>query len=107
MDDMKPNFCDYSLGDLREAWLSIDDYAFPDRAIEIYQRLKKAESETAEKHVLDNAPSWFTSVLRMFIRPPRFYETTFSDVLLEKRNAEMKEERVVKLILEKASEDNL
>jgi hypothetical protein len=40
------DFTNYSLKELREAWLSIDDYAYPDRAIEIYLRLKRKESDT-------------------------------------------------------------
>ena len=101
---MKINFSSYSLKELREAWISIDDYEYPDRAIEIYLRLKEVESETEEEHFLDNAPNWVITLLRIFFRPPKFYETTFSDVLLEQSNAEMKEQRVKKLIVK--MEDN-
>ncbi len=94
MDNMEIDFSTYSLKELREAWISIDDYVYPDRAIEIYLRLKKVESETEEVHFLDNAPNWLIRLLRVFFRPPKFYETTFSDVLLEESNTEMKEERI-------------
>jgi hypothetical protein len=92
------DFTNYSLKELREAWLSIDDYAYPDRAIEIYLRLKRKESEPTDEHLFDKAPSWAIGLLRFFFRPPKFYETTFSDVLLEESNAEMKELRIKKLI---------
>lgn len=103
MDDIRIDFSTYSLKELREAWISIDDYAYPDRAIEIYLRLKEIESKP-EEHFLDKAPNWVITLLRILFRPPAFYETTFSDVLLEQSNAEMKEERVKKLIVNR--EDN-
>ncbi|MEP1385084.1 MAG: hypothetical protein ABJK64_14985 [Paraglaciecola sp.] len=104
MDNMEIDFSTYSLKELREAWISIDDYVYPDRAIEIYLLLKKVESETEDVHFLGNAPNWVVTLLRIFFRPPKLYETTFSDVLLEESNAEMKEQRVKELILK--MEDN-
>jgi hypothetical protein len=101
---MEIDFSTYSLKELREAWISIDDYVYPDRAIEIYLRLKQAESETEAVNFFDNTPDWFIRLLQIFFRPPKFYETTFSDVLLEESNAEMKEERIKKLIMK--MEDN-
>lgn len=97
-DYMEINFSNYSLNELREAWLSIDDYTYPDRAVEIYLRLNKMESETVQENFLDSAPNWVIRLMRFFYRPPSFHETTFDDVLLEESNAKMKEKRVKKLI---------
>ena len=99
-----PNYDDYSLKELREAWLYVDDSSHPERAVEIYQRLKSIESSNVkEENPLDSLPDWVVSVISFFYRPPKFYETTFSDVLLEESNADMKEERVKKLIATRAS----
>lgn len=97
------DFSTYSLKELREAWLTIDDYLYPDRAIEIYLRLKQMESEVEEVNPLDKAPNWFIDILSFFYRPPKFYETTFNDELLEQSNADMKEERIKILISERRS----
>lgn len=47
---MSIDFSKYSIKELHEAWISIDDHAYPDRAIEIYQLLK-AHGEEAHIEV--------------------------------------------------------
>lgn len=104
MNNSVPDYANYSLKELREAWLRIDDTNHPERAIEVYQRIKALEaSNVKEENLLDSLPEWVISILRFLYRPPRFYETSFSDVLTEEHNAEMKEERIKKRIAETAS----
>ena len=37
---MEVDYLNYSLQELHEAWMTIDDYAYPERAITVYQLLK-------------------------------------------------------------------
>lgn len=34
---MEINYLNYSLQELREAWITVDDYTYPERAIEVYK----------------------------------------------------------------------
>ncbi|QTL34394.1 hypothetical protein [Pseudoalteromonas viridis] len=96
------DYSTYSLSELKEAWLSVDDYAYPERAIEIYTRIKNLEPEddkgTAEGGA-EEATHWFEDLLSFIFKPRNnFPDTTFSDELLEQSNAEMKEQRVLAMI---------
>ncbi len=90
------DYSTYSLSELEEAWLSVDDYAYPERAIEIYTRLKSMEKE--EEGDDAQSPNEFVNLLSRFFQPHTFADTTFSDELLEQSNAEMKEIRVKAMI---------
>ncbi|MCO7190363.1 MULTISPECIES: hypothetical protein [unclassified Pseudoalteromonas] len=96
------DYSTYSLSELKEAWLSVDEDAYPERAIELYTHIKSLEpeddKETAEGEV-EEATHWLEDLLCFLFKPrSNFVDTTFSDELLEQSNAEMKEQRVLAMI---------
>ncbi|KTF17467.1 hypothetical protein [Pseudoalteromonas sp. H103] len=102
---MDIDYLNYSLQELREAWMTIDDYTYPERAIKVYQLLKSAEAKASEDNYSNASSTWVVSVLRNFSRP-RLYDPSFSDILLEESSATMKEQRVINLIAERKSIDH-
>jgi hypothetical protein len=102
---MEVDYLNYSLQELHEAWMTIDDYAYPERAIKVYQLLKNAEAKATEDNSSNASSTWVVSVLRNFSRP-RLYNPSFSDILLEESSARMKEQRVIKLIAKRESIDH-
>ncbi|WP_125719143.1 hypothetical protein [Pseudoalteromonas rubra] len=96
------DYSTYSLSELKEAWLSVDDYAYPERAIELYTRIKSLEPEDdkeAAESGTEEVTHWLKDLLCfLFKTRTSFIETTFCDELLEHSNAEMKEQRVLAMI---------
>ena len=66
---MEVDYLNYSLQELHEAWMTIDDYAYPERAIRVYQLLKNAEAKATEDNSSNASSTWVVSVLRNFSRP--------------------------------------
>ncbi|TMO78860.1 hypothetical protein CWC16_14750 [Pseudoalteromonas sp. S3776] len=102
---MEINYLNYSLQELREAWIAVDDYTYPERAIEVYKLLKNLEIKASENY-RDTSSTWVVSMLRNFNKP-KILDPTFSDVLLEESSAMMKEKRVIKLIAERENIDHI
>ncbi|MDC9527843.1 hypothetical protein PSH54_20415 [Pseudoalteromonas sp. Angola-30] len=93
---MSIDFSIYTINELQEAWASIDDEAYPDRAIELYQRLKLAgqplyDDQEGELGVL-------RSIFQIFSGVSSGVGSFGSDIELENTLCRMKEERVRKLI---------
>ncbi|ASM50865.1 hypothetical protein PESP_a2982 [Pseudoalteromonas espejiana DSM 9414] len=105
-DIIEINYLNYSLQELREAWITVDDYTYPERAIEVYKLLKKSEIKASEENHCDTSSTWVLSMLRNFNKPKKL-DPTFSDVLLEESSATMKEQRVIKLIAERENIDHM
>ena len=103
---MEINYLNYSLQELREAWIAVDDYTYPERAIEVYKLLKNLEIKASEENYCDTSSAWVVSMLRNFNKP-KIFDPAFSDVLLEESSAMMKEKRVIKLIAERENIDHM
>lgn len=95
---MSVDLSDYSLKELNEAWISIDDHAYPDRAIEIY-KLLKASGEAAfyEEPELEHG-GFLSKVLNYIFSPTMHGCLIAADIELENDLARMKEQRVLALI---------
>lgn len=92
------DFTKYSVKELKEAWISIDDHAYPDRAIEIYQLLK-ANGEAAFYEEPELEQEGFLSTVLHYVFSPRISGGLIAaDVELENDLARMKEQRVLALI---------
>lgn len=91
---MSIDFSKYSIKELHEAWISIDDHAYPDRAIEIYQLLK-AHGEEAHIEVGD---STLDEIAHHFFGLNISGGVFGAEVVLENDLARMKEQRVLSLI---------
>ncbi len=92
---MSIDFSKYTVKELHEAWISIDDYAYPERAIEIYQRLK-AHGEQVHDDSYEKGNS-LEETLR-FVTTTLLFEPITSDMQLDNDLARMKEQRVLELI---------
>ncbi|MEO2278857.1 hypothetical protein [Pseudoalteromonas pernae] len=92
---MSIDFSKYTVKELHEAWISIDDYAYPERAIEIYKRLK-AHGEEAYDDSYEGGN--FLEEARRFITTTILFDPITSDMQLDNDLARMKEQRVLELI---------
>lgn len=93
---MSIDFTKYSIEELHEAWISIDDHAFPERAIEIYQLLK-ANGQDAHIEEPDYESVW-GEIIHSFFRLRISGGSIAADVELENDLARMKEQRVLTLL---------
>lgn len=93
---MSIDFSKYSIKELHEAWISIDDHSYPERAIEIYQLLK-AHGQKAHIEELEFESVW-DEVVHFFFSPRISGGLIGADVELENDLARMKEQRVLALI---------
>jgi hypothetical protein len=87
---MSIDFSTYTIKELHEAWTSIDEEAYPSRAIELYERLNSAgeplfEEELESVGILGGILQFFGGGLG-------------SDIVLDNTLCRMKEERVKKMI---------
>ena len=52
----RPDFKEYTIEDLKQAWIHIDDRMYPDRATEIYLLLQNSQADIPKGLVSDLAP---------------------------------------------------
>lgn len=90
---MDIDFSKYNEQELKEAWTSIDDYRFPDRAIQIYRLLIERGYSAHEESEYDD--SILSNILFM-LKP--FLGGFLQDMVEENDRCREKEQRVLALI---------
>ncbi len=92
---MPNHYDDYSVKELFEAWLSVDDETYPDRAVELYTRLKAAGHAAYEK---EPPPGNVWDEMIDFVLPKLIGEPITTDMALQNDLAREKAQRVLALI---------